>query len=86
MGRGPPIVTESGGLAGMFGGVIGLRLRHVALGVLHELSLGRLVAEAVGLTVNVGVDRTVRLDGLAHSKALRAHVVELAGHSQSRCG
>ena len=79
------MVTESRCLARMLAGIIGLRLREIALGVLHELGLGRLVAEAVGLAVKGRVDRTVRLDVLAASKALRAHVVELAGHSQSCC-
>ena len=49
----------------MLAGIIGLRLREIALGVLHKLSLGRLVAEAVGLAVKGRVDRTVRLDLLA---------------------
>ena len=70
----------------MLFGVIGLRLREIALGVLHELGLGCFVAEAVGLAIKGRVDRTVRLDLLAASKPLRTHVVVLAGHSQSGRG
>ena len=44
----------------MRAGVIGLRLRHVALGVLHKLGLGCLAAEAVGLAIDHGADRTIR--------------------------
>jgi transposase len=46
----------------------------------------RLVAEAVGRAIKGRVDRAVRLDLLAADKALRTHVVELAGHSQSGRG
>jgi len=77
--------AENRSLPRMLAGIIGMRLREIALGILHELGLGRLVAEAVGLAFNGRVDRTVRLDVLAASKALRAHVVELAGHGQSCC-
>ena len=48
----------------MLGFVISLRLGHVALGVLHKVSLGLLAAEAVGLAANGRVDRTVRIDVL----------------------
>jgi hypothetical protein len=51
-----------------------------------ELGLGRLAAEAVGLATNARLDRAVRVDVLAESEALRAHVVELAGRGESRCG
>jgi len=68
----------------MFFRVVFLRFREITLRVLHELSLGVLVAEAVGLSVKGRVDRAVRLDLLADGKTLRTHVVELAGGDPSR--
>jgi len=56
------------------------------LGVLHKESLGRLIAEAVSLAIDHGVNRAICLDVLAKSEALGSHVVELAGRGQSRCG
>jgi len=41
--------------------VVSLRLRKIALRVLHELGLGCLAAEAVGLALDGSVDRAIRL-------------------------
>src|SRR6478736_3580984 len=67
----------------MCAGVILLRLGHIALRVLHKHRLGVLIAEAIGLAVDHGVDRAIRLDVLPKSEALGTHVVELAGRGQS---
>src|SRR5262249_51422306 len=57
--------------------VVSLRLREIALRILHELGLGCLAAEAVGLALHGSVDRAIRLHVFAHGETLRAHVVEL---------
>src|SRR5262245_11636911 len=66
--------------------VICLRLGQIAFRILHEVSLGLLAAEAVGLSANLLVDRAVRGDVLAERKAHRTHIVVLAGDGQSRRG
>ena len=63
--------------------VVSLRLREIALRVLHELGLGRFVAEAVGLALDGCIDRAIRLHVFTHGETLRAHVVELTLGTQS---
>src|SRR6476469_8831615 len=69
----------------MCAGIILLSLRHVALGVLHKHRLGFLIAEAIGLAVDHGVDRAIRLYVLVKGQTFRAHVVELTGCRHGRC-
>src|SRR6478672_5960412 len=64
--------------------IIGLRLGEVALRVLHEQRLGHLIAEAIGLAIERRVDGAIGLYVLAECKALRAHIVKLAGGGE-RC-
>ena len=66
--------------------VVGLRLSEIARRVCHELGQGRLVAEAVGLALNLHIDGAVRLYVLAVCEAHRAHVRVLAGHGESCSG
>ena len=58
--EGPSITLLKWQLARMLALVIGLRLRHVARGVLHELGHGFLAPEAIGLALNLRVDGAVR--------------------------
>jgi len=57
-----------------------LRLGEIGVGALQELCFGLLVAEAVGLALDVGIDRAVGLHLFAVGKALGAHIVEFAGY------
>ena len=66
--------------------VVGLCLVEIARRVCHELGQGRLVAEAIGLALNLRIDGAVRLYVLAVSEAHRAHVAVLAGHGESCSG
>jgi hypothetical protein len=63
-----------------------LRLREIARGVFHEVAHGLLTAEAIGLALNLRVDRAVRIYVFAQREAFCTHVVELAGQGQSRGG
>jgi len=63
-----------------------LRLGEVALRVLHEQRLGRLIAEAIGLAIERRVDGAIGLYVLAECKALRAHIVKLAGGGERFAG
>lgn len=78
--------TENRSLARMLAGIIGLRLREIARGVLHELGLGVLAAEAIGLASNLPIDGAVGFYVFAECEPHCAHVAVLAGHGQSRRG
>jgi hypothetical protein len=41
--------------------VIGLRLREIAFGVLHEIGRGLLAAETVGLALDRRIDRAIEI-------------------------
>jgi len=67
--------------------VVGLCLGEIARRVCHELGQGRLVAEAIGLALDLRIDGAVRFYVLAVCETLGAHVVELTlGGSQRRRG
>ena len=78
--------STSSGLPRMFLRVVGLCLDEIARRVCHELGQSRLTAEAVGLTLNLRINRAVRLYVLAACEAHRAHVVVLAGDGKSCSG
>jgi hypothetical protein len=58
---------------------------YIARRIFHELGLGSLISEAVGLAVDLSINRAVGLDLLAHGSAHCAHVVEFAGRRKSNC-
>jgi len=71
----------------VFFGVIGVGFGEIGLGVLHELCLGLLIAEAIGLALDRGIDGAVRLDILVERKAHCTEIVVLAfGGCHSRYG
>jgi hypothetical protein len=72
-------------LAGTLGRVVRLRLGEIAVGILHEIRLSLLVAEAVCLALEGRIHGTLRFDVLVQSEALRTHVVELALRGGKRC-
>ena len=74
------------GLPRMLLRVVGLCLSEIARRVCHELGQGRLVAEAIGLALDLRIDGAVRLYVLAVCEAHRAHVLVLAGHGESCSG
>jgi len=55
-----------------------LRLGEIGVGVLHEFRLGLIVAEAVGLALDGGIDRAIGLHLFAVGKAPAAHIVPVA--------
>ena len=64
--------------------VIGLRLSEIARRVCHELGHGLFAAEAIGLALNLRINRAVGVYVFVGCEAHCAHVAELVVHSQSR--
>src|ERR1700693_1765622 len=56
-------------LSRMLLGVVSLRLRKIARGVLHEVRHCLLTAQALGLALNLRVDRAVRIYVFAQREA-----------------
>src|SRR6188472_848418 len=77
---------NSGALSFVLALVEGLGLGKIGVRILHELRLGLLVAEAVGLALDRRIDGAIRLHALMIGKAPAAHIAELAGGRDSRCG
>src|SRR6185437_5710454 len=64
----------------------GLGLSQIGIGTLHELALGVLAAEAVGLALEARTNGAIRLHVLVIGKAPTAHIVELTGCREGRRG
>jgi hypothetical protein len=51
--------------------IVGLGLSQIGRRILHEVRLGLLIAEAIGLALVLGIHRAVGLDLLVQSEAFR---------------
>src|SRR5262249_10008861 len=73
-----PGEVSSRDLAVLFA-IDGRGLGEIGVGVLHELRLGLLIAEAIGLALDGAIDRAVGLHLFTVGKTPAAHIVELSG-------
>jgi hypothetical protein len=81
--RSPNVVTElvrSGFLALVFALIEGLGLSQIGVRALHEIVLGLLTAEAVGLALYRRIDGAIRLYVFLIGEAPGTHIGKLACH------
>jgi hypothetical protein len=73
----------------MFSRVVRPCLGEICVGILHEIRLSLLIAEAVGLSLERRIDGAIRFDFLVQGKALHmlsnSHVVKLAVRGGKCC-